>query len=51
MNRSIRAIVVYILNNFKRVHSKIYSDFSSSIRKNFRAADLMMKDMKLIKKF
>ena len=51
MNRNIRAIAIYILNNFKRVHSKIYSDFSTSIRKNLRAADLMIRNMKLIKKF
>ena len=30
MNRNIRTTAVYILNNFKRVHSKIYSDFSAS---------------------
>ena len=49
MNRGIRATAVYILNNFKHVHNKIYSDFSSSTRKNFRAADLMIRDIKLIK--
>ena len=49
MNWSIRATAAYILNDFKRVHSKIYFDFSASTRKNFRAADLMIKDMKLIK--
>ena len=31
MNRDIRATAVYILNDFKRVHNKIYSDFSASI--------------------
>ena len=51
MNRGIRATVVYILNNFKRAHSKIYSDFFASTQKNFRAADLMIKDMRLIKNF
>ena len=51
VNWSIRAIVVYILNDFKRAHSKTYSDFSASIRKNFRAADLMIRNMRLIKKF
>ena len=30
MNRDIRAIAIYILNDFKRAHSKIYSDFSAS---------------------
>ena len=49
MNRDIRATVVYILNDFKRVHSKIYSNLSASTRKNFRAADLMIRSMKLIK--
>ena len=49
MNRSIRATVVYTLNNFKRAHSKIYSDLFASIQKNFRAADLMIRDMRLIK--
>ena len=51
MNRSIRAIAVYILNDFRRVHSKIYFDFFASIRKDFRAADLMIRNMKLIKNF
>ena len=51
MNRNIRAITVYILNDFKRAHSKVYSDLSASTRKNFRAADLMIKDMRLIKNF
>ena len=48
MNRDIRATVVYTLNDFKRVHSKIYFDFSALIRKDLRAADLMIRDMKLI---
>ena len=51
MNRSIWTIAAYILNDFKRVHSKSYSDLSVSTRKNFRAADLMIRNMKLIKKF
>ena len=51
MNRDIRATAVYILNDFKRAHSKIYSDLFASIRENLRAADLMIKDMKLIENF
>ena len=51
MNRNIRTIVIYILNDFKRVHSKIYSDFFVSIRKDLRAADLMIKSIRLIKNF
>ena len=51
MNRNIRAIVVYILNDFKRAHSKIYSDLFASTRENFRAADLMIRNIKLIKNF
>ena len=51
MNSNIRTTVVYILNDFKRVHSKIYFDFSASTQKDFRAADLMIKNMKLIKNF
>ena len=51
MNRNIRTTAVYILNNFKRVYNKIYSDFSASIRKNFRAADLIIRNIKLIKNF
>ena len=51
MNRNIRMITVYILNDFKRVHSKIYFDLSASIRKNLRVADLMIRNMKLIKNF
>ena len=51
MSRDIRATAVYILNDFKRAHSKAYSDLSASTRKNFRAADLMIRDMKLIKNF
>ena len=49
MNRNIRTTVVYILNDFKRAHSKTYSDLSASIQKNFRVVNLMIKDMKLIK--
>ena len=30
MNQNIRTIAVYILNNFKRFHSKIYFDFFAS---------------------
>ena len=44
-------ITVYILNDFKRVHSRTYSDFSASIQKNFHVADLMIKNMRLIKNF
>ena len=51
MNRSIRATAVYILNDFKRVHSKTYFDLSASTRKNLRAADLMIENMRLIKNF
>ena len=51
MNRNIRATVAYILNDFKRAHSKIYFDFFASIQKNLRAADLMIRSMKLIKNF
>ena len=51
INRGIRAITAYILNDFKRAHSKTYVDFSASIRTNFRAADLMIKNMRLIKNF
>ena len=51
MNQNIRTTAVYILNDFKRVHNKIYFDFSASTRKNFRAANLIIKDIKLIKNF
>ena len=51
MNRNIRAIAVYILNDFKRAHSKIYSDLSAPIRENLRAVDLMIRNIKLIKNF
>ena len=51
MNRDIRVTAVYILNDFKRVHSKIYSDLSASTRKNFRVVDLMIRNIKLIKNF
>ena len=51
MNRSIRATAAYILNDFKRVHSKTYFDLFASIRKKFRAADLMIRDMRLIEDF
>ena len=50
MSRSIRAIIVYILNNFKCAYSKIYYNLSMSIRNHFRTVDLMINDMKLIKK-
>ena len=51
MNRDIRAIAVYILNDFKRAYSKTCSDLFASIRKNFRAVNLMIKNMRLIKNF
>ena len=51
ISRDIRATVVYILNDFKHVHSKIYSDLFTSTQRNLRAADLIIKNMKLIKKF
>ena len=51
MNRNIRATAVYIINDFKRVYNKIYFNLFVSIRKNFRAADLMIKSIKLIKNF
>ena len=51
MNRNIRTTAVYILNDFKRVHNKIYFNFSASTRKNFCTADLMIEDIKLIKDF
>ena len=51
MNRNVRATVVYILNNFKRAYSKAYFNLFASTRKNFRAVDLMIKDIRLIKDF
>ena len=50
-NRNIWTITVYILNDFKRVHSKIYYDCSASTQENFRVADLMIRKIKLIKNF
>ena len=49
MNRDIRATATYILNDFKRAHSKTYSDLFASTREDLRAADLIIKDMRLIK--
>ena len=51
MNRNIRTIIVYILNDFKRVYNKIYFNLSASTRKNFRVINLIIKNIKLIKKF
>ena len=51
VNRNIRATVVYILNDFKRAHSKTYSDLFALIQKNLCAADLMIKNIRLIKNF
>ena len=51
MNWSIRAIAVYILNDFKRVHNKIYFDLFALIQENLCAADLMIRNIKLIKNF
>ena len=51
INRNIRTIIICTLNDFKRAHSKTYFDFSASTQENFRAADLMIKNMKLIKNF
>ena len=51
INRNIRAVAVYILNDFKRVYSKIYFDLFASIQENLRAIDLMIKNIRLIKNF
>ena len=51
MNRSIRATAVYMLNDFKRAYNKTYFDLFTSTRKNLCAADLMIRDMRLIKNF
>ena len=51
MNRDIRATVVYILNDFKQVHNKIYFNFSALTREDFRAVNLMIRNIKLIKNF
>ena len=48
ISRSIRATAVYILNDFKRAHSKTYFDLSAPTRKDLRAADLMIRGMRLI---
>ena len=49
INCKIRAITVYILNDFKRAHNKIYVDLSASTQTNFRAADLIIRNIRLIK--
>ena len=49
MNRNIRTTAVYILNDFKRAHSKTYFDFFALTRKDLRVADLMIRNIKLIK--
>ena len=51
MNWNIRATAIYILNDFKRAHSKIYFNFFASTRKNLRVTDLMIRDIRLIKNF
>ena len=51
INRNIQTTAVYILNDFKRTYSKVYSDFFASFWKNFRVADLMIRSIKLIKNF
>ena len=38
------------MDDFKRAYNKIYFDFSASTLENFRVADLMIKDMRLLKK-
>ena len=48
INRDIRAIIVYILNDFKRAHSKTYADFFASTQANLRAADLMIRNIRLM---
>ena len=39
------------MNDFKRAHSKTYSDLFALTREDLRAADLMIRDMRLIKNF
>ena len=49
MSRSIQATAAYILNDFKRVYNKVYFNLFASTRKDLRAADLMIRNMRLIK--
>ena len=48
-NRNIRVIIVYILNDFKRARNKTYFKFFASTRDDFRAANLIINNIKLIK--
>ena len=49
MNRNIRTITKYIINDYKRVFSDVLTDLSTLISNDFRAINLMMNDLKLIK--
>ena len=48
LNRNIRTTIVYILNDFKRAHSKTYFDLFALIRDDFCAANLIINNMRLI---
>ena len=51
INRGTRALIVYILNDFKRAHSKTYISLFTSTQKDFRTPYLKIRDMRLIKNF
>ena len=51
INRNIRTTTKYIINDYKRAFSDVLNDLSTSISNDFRAINLMMNDLKLMKKF
>ena len=51
VNRDISAIIIYILNDFKRVHNKNYVNLFVPISENLYNIVLMNNNMKLIKDF
>ena len=51
MNRNIQTTAKYIINDYKRVFNDVFIDFLTLTLNNFRAIDLMINDLKLIKNF
>ena len=51
MNRNIKTTTKYIIDDYKRAFNDILIDFLTSILNDFRATDLMMNDLKLMKDF
>ena len=51
MNQNIRTTTKYIINDYKRAFSDALINFLTLISNDFRAINLIMNDLRLIKNF